>query len=121
MSNQDEQRLHDSIVVSVSIVVDHLARCDYDSVERITRGKYLDASQLEEAVRAFGYRLIEPPLFTFDELQPLQLIGVTPPTFDVRFPLWTVEHGKSPFVLTLRLPEEHHEDVAVQIMSLSVE
>lgn len=89
----------------IQIVVDLLIRGEYGTIEALTRGRRLSSDALEQAVRAYGRSLVDPPP---NWLQKLDVVGVdsaSSPTYSVVVPLWTKEEGLSDLSLELTMVE----------------
>jgi hypothetical protein len=88
----------------VRTIVDLLVRGEYETVERITRGERLTATDMAEAVAGYGRTLTTPGLEWWS------LVVVTPirppgRRLHVAAPLWTREEGRSDLTLELELTE----------------
>jgi hypothetical protein len=90
---------------AVERVVELLVRGEYVDLERITGGRRLSASQLEEAVRQYGRTLRLPPDGQL-KLDVIQVTGRMPPTWSTRCDLWTHEEGRSDLTLELTVVDE---------------
>src|SRR5882757_4969604 len=95
------------IRTAVSITVNLLVRGEYEVLEAATRGRFLSAALLRQAVEDYGRHLVAPPDFAWDDLDVVQGVDVQPATFHVVFPLWTAEEGASDLTLELRLIEQY--------------
>ena len=102
----------------VSRTVDLLVRGDYVELERMTSGRRLTASEIEQAVREYGGRLIMPPDGQLC-LDTIQVRGQIPPTWSVRCDLWTEEEGRSDLSLELTVIDQPG-DALIEVDNLHV-
>lgn len=87
------------------VILDLLARREYDTAERITRSRRLSASELEQAVLRYGRTIVSPGdgWWSLVDITPIQ--GTDPPEIHIAAPVWTAEEGRSDLTLELRLRE----------------
>jgi hypothetical protein len=114
------ERLAGQIRTVVSIAVNLLVRGEYDTLESMTRGRWLSAPQLRQAVSDYPHRLVTPPDSAWDELDVLHADDLEPPTFLVDFPLWTEDEGISDLTIQLRLVEAYPSAFETEITDLHV-
>ena len=86
-------------------VVALLARGEYTALERRTGGARLSATELREAVQAYGRRIVVPPLEATPPLDVVAVAGSRPPAWSVVVPVWTAEEGRSDLSLELTVRE----------------
>ena len=99
-----ETRTMTPIEVAVRVGIDLLVRGEYETIERMTAGARISASEIGEAVSEYGRTLVPPD----PEWWPL--VEITPVAgerakFHVVAPLWTLEEGRSDLTLELWLTE----------------
>ena len=92
------------IEVAVRVVVDLLVRGEYETIERMTEGARMSASEIGEAVSEYGRTLVppDPAWWPLVEITP---VAVERAKFHVAAPLWTLEEGRSDLTLELWLTE----------------
>jgi hypothetical protein len=114
------QRLSSQIRTAVSMTVNLLVRGQYDVLESMTRGKWLSAGQLRQAVTEYPHRLVQPPDSAWENLDVMHAMDLEPATFLVDFPLWTDDEGLSDLTLQLRLVEAYPSAFETEITDLHV-
>lgn len=105
---------------AVSIVVDLLVEGDYRTIEEMTRGRRLSATELEDAVMRYGKTLVRLPQQAIEELDVLEIEGSDPTAYSVTADLYTEEEGKSDLSLELRLRDENDGAYVTEVMDLRV-
>jgi hypothetical protein len=93
------------VVESVRSAVALLVAGEWVTLERLTSGRRLSASELERAVTEYGRTLSPLPESAFDELDIIEVDSGLVRTLSVRVPLWTLEEGRSDLELDLTLRE----------------
>lgn len=101
----DKERLADIVKTSVSIALNLLAGGEYDTLERVTRGRHMSAEELRAAVDEYPAHLVRPPMSAWDFLEVHQIVGADPAEFEVCFDLWSEEEGVSDLTMVLQLTE----------------
>ena len=115
----DQDRLYDPLRTAVIMAVGLLVDGQYETLEAMTRARYLSAEQLKENVDEYRKKLTAPPDGAYDHLDIVQVPGEEMVTFDVKFPLWT-ETGVTDLALQLRLIERYKHAFATEITGLGV-
>ncbi len=105
---------------AVGVVISLLVRGEYATVEALTRGRRLSATEIEYAVRSYGQRLCQPPPGCWQRASVVPVVGVAPAVVMVDVPLWTDEEGESDLVLSLRLTEIATRAFATEVLDLHV-
>ena len=100
-----DARLDGPLRTAVSIAVNLLVDGEHEVLESLTGGRWLTAEQLRRAVVEYGRTLVRPPDSAFNALEVVRAPDQQPATFQIAFPLWTMEEGPSDLVLELRLIE----------------
>jgi hypothetical protein len=80
-----------------------LVQEDYAALERLTHGARLRAPKIEAAVREYGRTLVAPPSEAFSCADVIPIQGTSPPSYSVRFRLYTREEGVSDLELQATL------------------
>jgi len=88
-------------------VVEALVQRNYMTLENITGGIRLKAEHLEAGVNEYGKVLSYPPYHAYNKLDVIQIQGRTPPSFSVRFRLYTEEEGQSDLELQATLIDDN--------------
>jgi hypothetical protein len=105
--------------IRVQIMANLLAKADYETVERVSRGRNFTAAELKEMVESYGQQLVPLPAEALDDLEARPVPGRELPTFLVDMPLWTVEAGgPSELVLELELVDRYGGAYEVSVLSL---
>lgn len=76
-------------------IIELLAVNDYYSIESLTGGVRLSASEIEQAIREYGGKVIVPPSAAFAFLDSIEVVNAKPRAWSVTMPLWTEEEGRS--------------------------
>jgi hypothetical protein len=93
------------VEVTVGTVVDLLVRSEYETVERITEGDRMSASEIAEAISEYGRTLVLPEPTEWWPLVMVTPVTAEPGKLHVAAPLWTAEEGRSDLTLELWLNE----------------
>lgn len=105
---------------AAEVITKLLAAHDYNSVEQLTGGRRLSATDLARAVRDYGPSLVPLPPEALDDLDVVAVDGSDPPTYSVVVDLWTREEGHSDLTLELQLVDRYGGAYDVSIMDLHV-
>ena len=105
---------------AVTMLTNLLASGDYDTVERMTRGRRLSAADLRTAVERYGRTLVALPQEAVQDLDVVEVRNSEPPTFSVVIDLWTAEEGRSDLTLELELVDRFDGAYEVSIQNLHV-
>lgn len=89
-------------------------------LERLSHGRRLPASEMDQAIKDYGEKLIMPPDDAFENLDVIKVEAAQPPEWSVRFDLWTEREGKSDLSLELTLTEIGNEEFRVEIDGIHV-
>ena len=108
------------IVEVVRTFVNLLVEGKYSTVERLTSGDRLSAAQIESAIATYGDQLVYPPNSVYDDLDVVKVTGSDPLTWNVRFPLWTLNEGRSDLEIRLTLCEVAHRLYSTQLDDILV-
>lgn len=102
----------------VNTVLSLLVAGEFCEIERMSGGKRMSASDLEDAVRDYGRTLVIPPSgeFKIDEVE-LERPGL--PGWSVTCALWTREEGRSDLSLELTVLRDG-DSVIVEVDDLHV-
>lgn len=87
---------------SIETVLRLLARCEYETLEAVTRGKRLAATEIRHAIEEYGRTIVMPPdIFPSD----LEFYGEPDENRSVLavMSLWTEEEGRSDLSIELTL------------------
>jgi|688.fasta_scaffold05036_16 hypothetical protein len=98
----------DAINTAVEHVVNLLAERRYSDLEELTRSRRLTATQIEHAIKEYGREVISPPHVELLDADIVQVEGVSPPRYSVRYDLWTKEEGRSDLSIELTIQFEHY-------------
>ena len=90
------------IATFTNVIVDMLVKQEYEGIEAWTKGRQLNASEIERAVEGFGQRLIKVRVKDVPEAKRARHSDRT--TYDVSVPMWTAE-GRSDLIVELRFVE----------------
>lgn len=93
----------EELITLVRTVVDLLVRGEFQSLAAMTRERRLTAEQMKAAVESYGRRLAPPPDDAWDLIDAVRVRGPRHATYDVEFPLWTEEEGRSDLSLSLTI------------------
>lgn len=83
------------IELTLREIVRLLAQADYETIEKVTHGVRLKASEIEAGVVEYGRTLVFPPPEAFSDIDVIPIYGSTPAAYSIRFRLHTIEEGKS--------------------------
>ncbi|WP_445367701.1 DUF7668 domain-containing protein [Methylomonas sp. BW4-1] len=108
------------IVVTVKQVVEWLVTGDFVAIERYTNGERLTANLISEAISEYGHKLVMPPSDAFDQLDLIEVVGVSPRKWSVRFDLWTEREGRSDLSLECTLIYTDEGLLAVEVDNIHV-
>ena len=81
-------------------VLTQLAAARYAELELLTGGVRLSASELANAIREYGRRVVPPPDAALS-LDVVPITGSDPASWSVNVPIWTAEEGVSDLTLEL--------------------
>ena len=104
---------------AVSVVVNLLVEGDFGTIEKMTRGRRLSASELEVAVSDHGRTLVGLPQEALDELDVVEIENSHPTVYSVTTDLYT-EEGRSDLSLELRLTDVYDGAYETEVMDLRV-
>jgi hypothetical protein len=110
-----------AIQAAVRVHVDLLVRRDYSTIERMTRGRRLSATDLERAVSEYRRKLVNPDGGWWEsvEVTPIRSADQSS-AYHVAVPLWTQEEGRSDLTLELQLTEIEPEIYESEVLDLHV-
>lgn len=104
---------------TIQHVVDLLVRHEYSALEALTRGRRLNADEIEQAVTDYGRRLASPSVDGLPRsVVPIE--GNIPERWSVYVDLWTVEEGRSDLTLELTLTDSIQDQYEVQVDNIHV-
>lgn len=89
----------------VKSLVGLLVAGEWPELGRLVPGSRLSIEDMRVAVADYGRTLAMPPQETFDKLDVVDIAATSQQTVSVRFPLWTVEEGRSDLELVLTITE----------------
>lgn len=110
----------DAHQAAVATVVDLLVDGDYESLETMSRGRRMSASDLQGAVADYGRTLVPLPPEALESLDVVAIDGAVRPTVSVVVDLWTEEDGRSDLSIELRLANTDAGAVEVEVVDLRV-
>jgi hypothetical protein len=109
------------IVEVVQLIVRDLVNGNFQELEVLSKGVRLTASEMEEAVRQYGEKLLMPPDSAFQSIDVIQVRGAEPRQWSVRFDLWTESEGQSDLSLEMTVIEGNvGQPLRVEIDNLHV-
>ncbi|HEX6207981.1 MAG TPA: hypothetical protein VF058_06425 [Actinomycetota bacterium] len=94
----------EALMATVRTVVDLIVRGEFETLESMTRGRRLTASELRASVEAYGRKLARPPEEAWEEIDVVEVESESR-IYNVHIPLWTEEEGRSDLTLELTLTE----------------
>ena len=109
-----------SMEAAVRVLVDLLVRGEYATIDRISGGARISASDLKRAVADYGRVLAAPGDGWWDDVSVTPIETDGSPSFHIAVPLWTQEEGRSDLTLEVRLDEVAPEAFETQIEDLHV-
>ena len=109
-----------ALQTAVSVVVNLLVEGDFETIEKMTGGRRLSASELEAAVSEYGRTLVGLPPEALDELDVVEIENSDPTVYSVTADLYTEEEGKSDLSLELRLTDVYDGAYETEVMDLRV-
>jgi hypothetical protein len=101
-------------------VVDLLASGDYLTLQTISRGVRLSASDLAHAVREYGAPLLPLPPEADSLVHYVRITNATPAAWSVVVPLFSREEGRSDLSLELTLSADGHGGFTLELDNLHV-
>ncbi len=109
-----------ALQTAVSVVVNLLVGGDFETIEKMTRGRRLSASELEAAVSGYGRTLVGLPPEALDELDVVEIESSNPAVYSVTTDLYTEAEGRSDLSLELRLTDVHDGTYETEVVDLRV-
>ena len=110
-----------SIEDTLREIVELLVGGDYAGLERRTNGVRLSAKEMESAIVDYGRTLVFPPADAFLDIDVIPVRSSSPPSYSVRFTLYTHEEGRSDLELQATLGEGTEETrMSVEIDNILV-
>ncbi len=92
------------IVETVEHVLELLVNADYEGLERLSRGRRLNAQEIEAGIHDYPYRPVMPPKEKLHDLIDASEVTAGPAgVFSVWVTLWTAEENRSDLSLRLTL------------------
>ena len=86
---------------SARVVVGLLVTEEWELLGRLTEGSRMSVDDIRAVVDGYGRTLVLPPPKVYDELDAIEVRNAPKRTFNIRFPLWTEEEGRSDLELVL--------------------
>lgn len=109
-----------AIEAAVRVVVDLLVRGRYMTVEKVTRGRRLTASEMESAITTYGRTLVTPAENWWSTVEITPIDAGEQQAFHVVAPLWTREEGRSDLSVELRLMESSARVYETEVLDIRV-
>jgi hypothetical protein len=110
----------EKMIKTVHQIVNLLVQGDYDSLERMTKSRRLNAADLSKCVREYRRTLAMPPKEAFQNLDVVEIEDSSLKEWDVRVSMWTLEEGRSDLTLELTLTDSDEDLYDFQIDNLHV-
>ena len=94
------------LAAAVRDIVTPLSAGDYAEVVRRTEGRGMDAASMARVIGEYGRTTVQPPDDAYDDLDVVEVEGRPVRTYDVRFPFYTAEEGRSDLEVVLLFTAE---------------
>lgn len=108
------------VEAAIRVIIDLLVRGQYETIEKLTRGRHLSADQILAAVTGYGRHLTIPGNGWWDAVIVTPITPSHGKGFHVAAPLWTYEEGPSDLTLELRLTETVQQVFESEVLDLHV-
>ena len=95
--------MHQDIQKEVSSLIRLLVDGQYHQVESLTKGVRLPTSQIQNAIKQYGRKLVEPPHDAYKLMDVIEVQTSNVPRWSVTMRLWTEEEGQSDLTVELTL------------------
>lgn len=107
------------IETAVRTVVGLLVKGQYDVLEAMTRGRWLPADAIAEAIREYGRTLVDPGADWWSTVDVLPST-LYPTSVHVAAPLWTKEEGRSDLTVELQLERTRLDVYDIELLNIHV-
>jgi hypothetical protein len=84
-----------SIEDTLRNVVSLMVQRDYATLETLTNGVRLRASEIEASITEYGRTIVLPPPEAFSDIDMIPICASVPTAYSIRFRLYTSEEGRS--------------------------
>ncbi len=105
---------------ATSLVVQMLVKRDYLSIEKLSAGNRLSATEIANVVKEYGRTLVLPPEESYTNIDAIQIENEVPSSWSVRFHLWTKEEGQSDLSIILTLTDATDDLIMVAVDDILV-
>lgn len=110
-----EPNYQDAIFRRVQEIIKLLAKEEYEVLATASKGVRLSAEEIQEAVAAYGGRIVMPPEVTYALCDVIEIELPGPRQWSVNFDLWTEEEGRSDLTLELTLIDNGMDELDFEI------
>lgn len=112
--------MNNNIQKTVRLAVKLLVNGEYQGLAELTKNTRLHAEQIQEGVDEYSGTLEMPPDSAFNHIDIVEIAGLPPKKWSVRFDLWTCEEGRSDLSVEMTLFESDDEFLRIELDGIHV-
>ncbi len=111
--------MENKICMKVIEIMELFSKCEYKTLEQISRGIRFNAIQIKEEIDDYGEEIIPYPPNKLDLIDIIKVVNVVPRKWSVVAPFWTTSEGESELSLEITAIQ-NGDNIDVEIDNMHV-